>query len=61
MRCRSCNGSKRILGGGFVYQDCPNCNGTGKIVDQELNDIDHNEIADLVHKQIKRKREKTHA
>lgn len=30
-RCMTCVGSGKIMGGGMIYRECPDCNGEGTI------------------------------
>lgn len=30
-RCRTCQGSGTIMGGGMIYHDCEECHGSGKV------------------------------
>ena len=31
LRCRACQGSGQVMGGGMIYHDCEACDGDGKI------------------------------
>ena len=31
IRCKVCQGSGRVMGGGMIFQDCTECDGDGKI------------------------------
>jgi DnaJ-class molecular chaperone len=34
-RCSACMGSGKIMGGGMIFKDCPECGGVGKILPKE--------------------------
>lgn len=35
IRCKSCVGSGKVMGGGMIIKDCDQCDGTGKIYVKE--------------------------
>lgn len=37
-RCRSCQGSGKVMGGGMILQDCEDCDGRGKIAYENFYD-----------------------
>lgn len=42
MKCRTCSGSGKVMGGGMMQWDCEVCDGYGKIeVQDEQKDIDY--------------------
>lgn len=43
MRCRTCQGSGQVMGGGMIYHDCLDCDGEGKIEKPE-DEISYLEI-----------------
>lgn len=35
IRCKPCNGSGKVMGGGMMLADCDNCDGVGKLYVEE--------------------------
>lgn len=45
IRCKTCIGSGRVMGGGMIIHDCDDCEGTGKLyipIDNSSIDPDFN-------------------
>lgn len=46
--CRTCYGSGKIMGGGMIKKDCPNCAATGKREVAQMADAIERESDDIV-------------
>ena len=54
VRCNTCVGSGRVMGGGMMQQDCDDCDGRGKIFIDEPKDFKIDKNSNHYKKAIKR-------
>lgn len=46
VRCLTCAGSGKVMGGGMMYRECENCEGAGKLYKLETAD-EHKYVDDM--------------
>lgn len=40
VRCRRCGGAKKVVGMGYIQEDCPACGGAGYVAKKEEKEIE---------------------
>lgn len=46
--CSRCEGSKKVIGMGCMKEDCPQCKGVGKVLDEKVEKIEKEEKPEKV-------------